>query len=75
MSDNKKLQVHTSPLTNTIFCGKILKDGLWATNKQDVTMQALLAVISLVKNFGKPVEIRTEDGKLEYRITLEDFTI
>ena len=41
----KKLHVAASPLTGTIFCGSVLKDGrTWAANKQDVTIDALVAV-------------------------------
>lgn len=69
----KKLHVGTSPLTNTIFAGGVLKDGMtWAANKQDVTIDALVAVAQHVENFGKPVEIRNgKTGQIEYRITVE----
>ena len=69
----KKLHVATSPLTNTIFAGGVLKDGMtWAANKQDVTIEALVAVAQHVDRFGKPVEITMADtGQVEYRITVE----
>lgn len=69
----KKLHIGTSPLTNTIFAGGVLKDGMtWAANKQDVTIDALVAVAQHVEQFGKPVEIRNGNtGKIEYRITVE----
>ena len=69
----KKLHVGTSPLTNTIFAGGVLKDGMtWAANKQDVTIDALVAVAQHVERFGKPVEIRNGNtGKIEYRIKVE----
>ncbi|MEL4399094.1 hypothetical protein AAEJ42_02280 [Shewanella algae] len=69
----KKLHVGTSPLTNTIFAGGVLKDGMtWASNKQDVTIDALVAVAQHVDNFGKPVEIlNSNTGKIEYRITVD----
>ena len=67
----KKLHVAVSPLTNTIFCGSVLKDGFWGANKQDVTIPALVAVAEHVLKFGKPVEITDENGNLEYRITVE----
>lgn len=70
---NKKLHIGTSPLTNTIFAGGVLKDGrTWAANKQDVTIDALVAVAQHVEQFGKPVEIRNGNtGQIEYRITVE----
>ena len=68
--NKKKIHVGMSPLTGTIFAGAILKDGTWAAGKQDVTMDALVAVAQHCVRFGGPVEI-TCDGKLEYRITVE----
>ena len=72
MSEKKNLHIGTSPLTGTIYAGAILKDGTWAANKQDVTIDALVAVAQHAMKFGKPVEI-TCGGKLEYRITVEKF--
>lgn len=68
---SKKLHVATSPLSNTIFAGTILKDGrTWSASKQDVTTDALVAVAEHVLNFGKPVLI-TKDGKPEFEITVK----
>jgi hypothetical protein len=69
----KKLHVANSPLTNTIFAGHVLKDGrTWAANKQDVTIEALIAVAQHVLGFGQPVEItNSKTGKVEYRITVD----
>lgn len=71
---SKKLHVGCSPMTGTIFAGNVLKDGrTWGTGKQDVTLEALVAVAEHAARFGKPVEITGPDGKLEYRITVEAF--
>ncbi len=67
---SKKLHVAASPLTGTIFAGKPLKSGLWGKDKQDVTLEALVAVAEHVLHFGKPVEISKADGTPEYRITV-----
>jgi hypothetical protein len=70
---NKKLHVATSPLSNTIFAGGVLKDGrTWAANKCDVTTEALVAVAEHVVTFGKPVLI-TKNGKPEFEITVKKF--
>lgn len=70
MSSKKQLRVATSPITGTIYAGHLLKCGqVWAANKQDVTMDALVAVAMHVENFGKPVII-TANGKPEYEITV-----
>lgn len=70
---SKKLHVGCSPLTGTIFAGKILKDGrTWAVGKEDVTIEALVAVAQHIIKFGAPVEISRADGSgVEYRITVE----
>jgi hypothetical protein len=66
----KKFHVATSPLTNTIFAGTVLKDRqTWGANKQDVTLDALVAVAEHVIEFGKPVVITIND-KPEYEITV-----
>jgi len=70
----KQLHVGVSPITNTIFAGTVLKDRMtWGAGKQDVTIEALIAVAKHVEEFGKPVEISKEDGTLEYRISVESF--
>ena len=67
----KPLHVGASPLTGTIYAGTLLKCGrVWSSNKQDVTMDALVAVAQHALQFGKPVVIHA-NGKPEYRITVE----
>lgn len=68
---NKKLHIAVSPLTGTIFAGRVLKSGLWGADKQDVTIDALVAVAEHSLKFGKPIEITDSEGKPEYRITVE----
>jgi len=68
----RKLHVAASPLTGDIFVGTVLKDGrTWGMGKQDVTIEALVAVAEHALKFGKPVEISKADGTPEYRITVE----
>jgi hypothetical protein len=67
----KQIHVACSPLTGTIFAGHVLKSGTWSANKQDVTLEALVAVAKHAEKFGRPVEIRRSNGELEYRITVE----
>lgn len=67
----KELHIATSPLTNTIYAGTILKKGIWGANKKDVTVQALVAVAQHILNFGEPVKISLPDGTPEYKITVE----
>ena len=72
---SKNLHIATSPLTGTIFAGTVLKDGrTWGANKKDLTIEALVAVaehgIHFREKTGKAIEIRREDGTLEYTISV-----
>lgn len=68
----KTLHIGTSPLTNRIFAGTVLKDGMtWGANKQDVTGIACGAVCEHVIANKEPV-IVTCNGKPKYEITVRD---
>lgn len=68
----KAIKVACSPLTGDIFAGHTLKNNIWAAGKQNVTIDALVAVAEHVVKFGKPVELTCE-GRVEYKITVEKF--
>jgi len=66
----KRLHVATSPLTNRIHSGSVLKDGqTWAANKTDVTGEACAAVAQHVLANGQPVVV-TANGVPVYEITV-----
>lgn len=67
----KTLHIANSYLTNTIFAGHVLKSGLWAAGRQDVTDEALRAVAEHTVRFGLPIVLFDEDGTPQYRITVE----
>jgi len=68
----RKLHVGTSPLTNRIFAGHVLKDGrTWGEGKQDVTGTACGAVIEHVLANGNPVIVNV-NGSPKYEITVRD---
>lgn len=68
----KLLHIGTSPLTNRIFVGHVLKNGYeWATGKQDVTGAACAAVSQHVLAAGHPVTV-TENGKPKYEISVRE---
>jgi hypothetical protein len=75
----QKLTIGASPLTNTIFAGTLLKDGAtWSANKQDVTVDALAAVIEHCmfhekRNEGEHVELTA--GKTKYIISIEQVAL
>jgi len=72
---NKPLHVGTSPLTNRIYVGHVLKDGLhWSINKQDVTGKVVGAVCEHVLLNGEPVIVNC-NGKPKFKITVEDLDV
>lgn len=67
----RKLHVAPSPLTNRIYAGSVLKDGMtWRANKTDVTGEACAAVAEYVLVSGGEITV-TSNGKPAYRITVE----
>ena len=67
----KKLHVSVSPITNRIFCGNVLKDGMtWARNKTDVTGEVCGAVCNYVIANKSPVTV-TVNGVPKFKITVE----
>ena len=68
----RHLHVGTSPLTNRIYAGHVLKDGrTWGEGKQDVTGPACGAVIEHVLANGGPVTV-TVNGAPKYEITVRE---
>jgi len=71
-NEMRKLHVGTSPLTNRIYAGHVLKDGAtWGEGKQDVTGAACGAVCEHVLANGDPVMV-TCNGKPKYEITVRE---
>lgn len=67
----KQIHVGTSPLTNRIYAGSVLKNGYtWSANKQDVTGAACGAVCEHVLANGEPVIVSC-NGKPKFRIIVE----
>ena len=69
----KRLHIAASPLSGTIYAGIPARPGVWGAKKQDVTIEALVAVAEHAILYGKPVVIES-DGTPEYRITVERLT-
>lgn len=68
---SKKIHVAASPLTGVIYAGVPMRDGVWGDRKDDVTIEALVAVAQHALHFGAPIEISKADGTPEFRITVE----
>ena len=66
------LHIGTSPLTNRIYAGHVLKDGqTWAADKEDVTGAACAAVAQHIIKNEDPVVV-TCNGAPKYEITAKD---
>ena len=66
----RKLHISTSPLTNRIYIGHVLKDGMtWGQGKLDVTGAACGAVCEHVIAEKSPV-IVSVNGKPKFEITV-----
>ena len=67
-----KIRVGHSPIGNKIFAGTLIRSGtMWSPNKEDVTIEALVAVCNHVVQFGDDVVISKEDGTPEFKIKVE----
>lgn len=67
----KQIHVGCSPLSNTIYAGHVLKDGVtWSINKTNVTHEAIGAVCEHAERFGKPITVN-RNGKPTYRLRVE----
>ena len=67
----KEIKVAVSPMTNVIYAGTTIKNGTaWGAGKQDVTIDALVAVAQHVLKFGAPVIISKVDGTPEFEINV-----
>jgi len=70
----KKLHVAPSPLTNRIYCGHVLEDGLtWGANKQDVTGEACAAVAKHALQNDGPLVVTNNDVPA-YELTVHELT-
>lgn len=68
----RPLHIATSPLTNRIYAGHVLKDGRsWGEGKQDLTGVACGAVCEYVIRNGEPVVV-TANGLPKYEITVRE---
>lgn len=72
---HREVHVGCSPITNNIYAGYVLKDGItWSdTNKTDVTHAAIGAVCEHAERFGKPITVN-RNGRPAYRLVVEVLT-
>ncbi|OCH31986.1 hypothetical protein A6E13_15825 [Aliivibrio fischeri] len=72
----KPLKIAASPLTGAIYAGTLIKnDTMWGANKQDVTMDCLIATIEHCLKLGKTVEIINSNGNVDFEIEVKDLRL
>ena len=72
----KALKIAASPLTGTIYAGSTVKGGtMWGSNKQDVTMDCIIATIEHCLRFGDTVQITKPDGTVDFEIDVKDLRV
>ena len=64
-----KTIIGCSPITNKIFAGKILKNGLWGQNKQDVTDTAPLAVAQHLLQVNQSITFKYKGEGYQLTVT------
>lgn len=73
---SKQIKVACSPLTKTIYAGTLIKnDTMWGANKQEVTMDCLLAVVDYCLRDTGTIQISLEDGTVEFEIQVKDLRV
>jgi len=70
----ENLVIKTSPLTNRIFLGESKKEGIFTSDKKDVTLEVLLAVVEHGLRFKENIIIFNENGEEEFMITVKNIT-
>lgn len=60
-------KIGCSPLTSKIFAGKVLTNGAWSANRQDVTESAPAAVAQHLMQLDESLEFTHRNGK-RYRL-------
>ncbi|HFD4007925.1 TPA: hypothetical protein ACF33U_004210 [Vibrio parahaemolyticus] len=71
-----KVRVVCSPLTNIIYSGETTEDGMrLKSNKQDVTLDCLIAVVEHGLNSGSVIQIVDKDGHVDFEISVKDLRV
>lgn len=68
----KEIKFCVSPITNEIYAGYVNKKGNLWTERQNVTIPALVCVAQHCLKFGSPVIISKENGEPEFEIIVKD---
>ena len=67
----REVRVGCSPLSNNIYAGRLCVDGhTWQDGKQDVTIDALVAVAEHVERFGQSVKLYGRPDAPSYEIAV-----
>lgn len=62
------IKVGCSPLTSRIYAGRVLKGGIWANNKTDVTDSAVNAVAQQLLQTGEKLQFTYLGDRYELKV-------
>ncbi len=72
----KNLKIAASPLSGVIYAESTIKGGtMWGANKQDVTIECLIATIEHCLRFGDTVQIAKTCGTVDFEIDVKDLRL
>jgi len=63
-----KFKIGCSPLTNEIFAGNVLKNGMWGAKKHNVTDTAVGAVAQYLLQKDEELQFNYEGKKFALRV-------
>lgn len=69
MGQIRKITIGNSPITKTIFAGHLNSKGNLWSDKQDLTIDVLMATVNHCLKWGNQ-EIKDENGSQEFLITV-----
>ena len=68
----RKITIGNSPISKTIYAGHLNKKGNMWLEKQDVTIDVLIATVQHCLSHGDQVITNANTGKIEFEISVKD---
>ena len=68
----RKITIGNSPISKTIYAGHLNKKGNMWLEKQDCTIDVLVATVQLCLTHGDQVITNANTGKVEFEISVKD---
>jgi alpha-D-ribose 1-methylphosphonate 5-triphosphate synthase subunit PhnL len=69
----KLITIGNSPITKTIYAGHLNKKGNMWLEKQDCTIDILMATVEYCLQHGDQVITNSKTGEVEFEISVKDY--